>query len=85
MLRKSLFALTAAAATAAAALTPTSALAWHSHHRHWHGGGGYGWVAPAIIAGTIATGAVIAAEQSCYRRVWVRTPHGPRRVLVNVC
>jgi hypothetical protein len=89
MFRKTLIALTAVAALTAAALTPTSASAgWRGHwHGGWHGGWhrGYGWVAPAVVAGAIVTGAAIAASNRCYVRRWVHTPAGPRRVWVNVC
>jgi hypothetical protein len=81
MLRKTIIALAAAAAVVTTMAAPTAAEAgWR--HRYWYR---HGWVAPAIVAGAIVTGAVIAAGPRCYRRVWVATPYGPRKVRAYVC
>jgi len=88
MIRKTLLALTAIAALGAAVTAPTTASAWHKpwhkpwkHHHHNHGWGVWG---PALGAAAIIGGAAIAVE-SCYRRRWVETPYGLRKVRVYVC
>ena len=48
MVRKTLFALTAAVALGAAALAPTSASAWGSHGGWGHGGWGQWRMGPAL-------------------------------------
>lgn len=87
MIRKTIIALTAIAAMAGAALAPTSASAhfnhWHGYHGY-HGHYGYGWFGPGLVAGALLTGAVIA-EDSCYRERWIKTPAGPRKIIVDVC
>jgi hypothetical protein len=85
MFRKTVIALAAIATLGTAAVTPTTASAgwkkWH-HHHHYHRRG-WGYYGPALVAGAIVTGAVIAS--SCYRTRWVDTPYGWRRVRINVC
>jgi hypothetical protein len=79
MFRKTILTLAATVAVAGAALAPTSASAWTgkgwgSHHGHWnHGfyGPGYGFYG--------------VAYNSCYKRVWVETRHGPRLRRVYIC
>ena len=82
MFRKTVIGFAAIASLATVALAPTSASAGHRHYHHRHG---HGWVGPALIAGAILGGVAIAAESSCYRRRWVETPHGMRKVRVYVC
>jgi len=86
MIRKTLLALTAIAALGASISAPTTADAkpfgwWMHHHHHNHGWGVWG---PALGAAAIIGGAAIAVE-SCYRRRWVETPYGLRKVRVYVC
>lgn len=84
MIRSACIAIAAAATLGLTTVLPTSAEAGHRyrhHHRH-----GHAWVAPAIVAGALFTGAMIAAEsRRCYRRAWIDTAYGPRQVWVNVC
>ena len=81
MFRKTAFVLATTAALGAAALAPTSASAkpfgWGWGHHHGGLGLGVG-IATGIV------GAAIVAD-SCYRRVVVDTPYGPRLRRVNVC
>jgi len=86
MIRKTLLAMTAIAALGASISAPTTADAkpfgwWKHHHHHHHGWGVWG---PALGAAAIIGGAAIAVE-SCYRRRWVETPYGLRKVRVYVC
>jgi hypothetical protein len=86
MFRKTVLAVAAIAAlaTATTVAAPTTASAgWkHKHHHHHHHHRNR-WVGPAIVAGALFTGAIIAS--SCYRTRWVETPYGLERVRVNVC
>jgi hypothetical protein len=87
MIRKTLLALTAITALGATVSAPTTADAgwkkWKHHHHHYHGRR-WGYWGPALGAAAIIGGTAIAVE-SCYRRRWVQTPYGLRKVRVYVC
>jgi|SwirhisoilCB1_FD_contig_21_32369788_length_301_multi_32_in_0_out_0_1 hypothetical protein len=81
MIRKFAIAIAAIAAlgTASLTVTATPAAAGGIHHHHGgHWGGHYrhfGFYGAPMYA----------YADTCVRRVWVDTPVGPRRRLVNVC
>ena len=87
MFRKTLLALTAITALGATVSVPSTADAgwkkWKHHHNHFHGRR-WGYWGPALGAAAIVAGTAIAVE-SCYRRRWVETPYGLRKVRVYVC
>jgi hypothetical protein len=88
MLRKTIFALSAAAALSAATLAPTFAFAggggggggggWHGGG--WHGGG-FG-VGTAIGLGILAGAAY---DSTCVVERVINTPYGPVVRRINVC
>jgi len=80
MFRKFAFALATTAALGTAALVPTSASA-HGHFGHFGRGHGFG-LGLGIAAGIVGAGIV---ADSCYQRMVVETPWGPRVRWVNVC
>jgi hypothetical protein len=81
MFRKTVLALAAVAAVLTTLAPTTASAGWRHRHYYYR----HGWVGPAIVAGALFTGAVIAASQSCYQRRWVETPYGLRKVRVYVC
>jgi len=84
MFRKTALVLAVAALATGTAAGAASA-GWKHKHHHYHHHHRHGWVGPAIIAGAFLTGAMIAAESSCYQRQWVETPYGWQKVRVYVC
>lgn len=85
MIRKSIIAATAVAAMAGAALIPSTASAHHFHGYHgYHGFHGYryGWFRPGVVIEPLLTD---VAVDSCFRARWIKTPSGPRKIIVNVC
>ncbi|WP_314948709.1 hypothetical protein [Bradyrhizobium cosmicum] len=77
MFRKLALGLIAAAAFGAAALAPTAASAGGFHHHHWghHWGPGFGFGGVYVNTGI----------NNCYQERLVRTRHGLRVRVVNVC
>ncbi|MBP0111826.1 hypothetical protein [Bradyrhizobium vignae] len=75
MLRKLALGLIAAGSLGAAALAPTAASA-HGFH-HWGHGWGPGWGYGGIYVNT--------GVSNCYQERVVRTRHGLRVRVVNVC
>jgi len=76
MFRKLALGLIAAGSLGVAALAPTAASAggFHPHHHHWGHGWGYGG---GIYLNT--------GVSNCYQERLVRTRHGLRVRVVNVC
>jgi hypothetical protein len=75
MFRKLSLAAIALAAIGMTAFAPTAAEAGHKH-KHWHK-----WHGPVVIGGPVYYG----HYASCWTKRWVKTPHGPRLVRVNIC
>lgn len=76
MFRKLTLGLIAAASLGAAGLAPTAASA-HGIHPHWGHGWGPGWGYGGIYVNT--------GVNNCYQERVVRTRHGLRVRVVNVC
>ncbi|MCP3396512.1 MULTISPECIES: hypothetical protein [unclassified Bradyrhizobium] len=77
MFRKLALGLIAAGSLGAAALAPTAASAGGFHHHHWGHGWGPGWGYGGIYVNT--------GVSNCYQERLVRTRHGMRVRVVNVC
>jgi len=77
MFRKLALGLIAAGSLGAAALAPTAASAGGFHHHHWGHGWGPGWGYGGIYLNT--------GVSNCYQERLVRTRHGMRVRVVNVC
>ena len=76
MFRKLALGLIAAGSLGAAALAPTAASA-HGIHPHWHHGWGPGFGFGGVYVNT--------GVSNCYQERVVRTRHGLRVRVVNVC
>lgn len=77
MFRKLALGLIAAGSLGAAALAPTAASVSGFHHHHWGHGWGPGWGYGGIYVNT--------GVSNCYQERLVRTRHGMRVRVVNVC
>ncbi|MDA9423545.1 MULTISPECIES: hypothetical protein [Bradyrhizobium] len=75
MFRKLALGLIAAGSLGVAALAPTAASAGGFHHHHWGHGWGPGWGGVYVNTGV----------SNCYQERLVRTRHGLRVRVVNVC
>ncbi len=88
MFRKTVFAIAAVSAVAAAGLTSADALTvkkigppvmkpYSDHYNRDHFFFGHSFVFAPLFSG--------AYDEPCWRKVWVKTSHGLRRRLVDVC